>query len=79
MPIKHLDVKREAARWVSSLTSPSEGYIIIVAMDSFVSLRHRSNGNWIRIYIRDSKAELWKNGVCIKTYPNPYDDEPALF
>lgn len=79
MPISNFSIRREAARWVSSLTSPNEGYIIFVSTDRFFSLRHRSNGNWIRIYIRDSKAELWKNGVCIKTYPNPYDDEPTLF
>lgn len=73
------DVKREAARWVTSLTSPDENYIIFVSTNHFVALRHRSNGNWIRIYIRDSKAELWKNGVCIKTYPAPSSDEPPLF
>lgn len=79
MTKKQFEIKREAARWVSSLTSPDEGYIIFVSTERFFSLRHRSNGNWIRIYIRDSKAELYKNGVCIKTYPNSYDDQPTLF
>lgn len=64
---------------MSSLTSPNEGYVIFVSTSHFVALRHRTNGNWIRIYIRDSKAEMWKNGVCIKTYPTPSIDEPTLF
>lgn len=79
MTKKQFEIRREAARWVSSLTSPDEGYIIFVSTERFFCLRHRSNGNWIHIYIRDSKAELYKNGVCIKTYPNPYDDQPTLF
>lgn len=73
------DVKREATRWVASLTSPSEGYIVFVSTSHFIALRHRTNGNWIRVYIRDSKAEMWKNGVCIKTYPAPSYEEPDMF
>lgn len=73
------DVRREAARWVSSLTSPEEGYIIIVAVDTFVSLRHKANGHYIRIYIRNDSAELWKDGRCIKVYHSRQYDEPPLF
>lgn len=73
------DVKREAQRWVQSLTSPEEGYRVIVSFDCFVSLVHRSNGNRIRIYVREDYAELLKNGVIVKTYHSQPFDEPSLF
>lgn len=73
------DVRREAQRWVQSLTSPEEGYRVIVSYDCFVSLVHTSNGNRIRIYVREDYAELLKNGVVVKTYHSQPFYEPTLF
>lgn len=51
----------------------SEGYFILFAAQTmgckeFVKMRHNSNGNVMRITLKDSQITLMKNGKIVKQY-----------
>lgn len=61
------NLKKLASDLVRSLASPSEGYRVLVSFETFICMRHRSNGNRIRIYLNRDNVEVYKNGRLIKT------------
>lgn len=66
-------IKRRATEIVASFLT--EGYYVLCDFETFVSLRHRKNGNKIRIYLRENYLLAYKNGnLIIKE-----DAEPSLF
>lgn len=56
-------IRRRATEIVASFLT--EGYYVLCDFDTFVSLRHRRNGNKIRIYLRENELEVLKNGKRI--------------
>lgn len=63
----HFKLKKRVRDYVGSLTQ--EGYIIIsegTCSSIFVLLKHRNNGNKIRIIGTDGKIRITKNGKTIK-------------
>lgn len=66
-------IRRRATEIVASFLT--EGYYVLCDFETFVSLRHRKNGNKIRIYLRENYLECWKNGKIIITE----NAAPSLF
>lgn len=60
-------LRKEAGKLVRSFLL--DGYCVLVSADSFISLRHCSNGNTIQLRLSENNCiHLYKNHNFVKTY-----------